>query len=123
MCKKRVWTIILGLAVIFAVLSIVFWNLQKSSSKEESKVYAAPGIATTCRETDDGANPYEKGRVYVGPWWSLLSGKTYVDTCKNAYSLTEYYCKLGYVEFKEFNSDSDLPCDYCHNGACAIPPP
>lgn len=117
--KKNIFLIALALVIVVVILLLVPWNKENGISQK----YSTPGIIGTCRDTDGGANPYEKGRVTIGTWWTPWSSKTYTDTCKDAYSLTEYYCKLGNVKFKYFNADSDIPCDYCLNGACAIPPP
>ncbi|MFH0737076.1 MAG: hypothetical protein V1827_00800 [Candidatus Micrarchaeota archaeon] len=95
--------------VIFIVLSFVLFfgcSSPEVPLNESDQTPIAP--ASTCADSDDGANETVAGAVMVG-------GVPYQDSCEDGYTLREYYCsgnemKSGVVRCPQNGT--------CSEGAC-----
>ncbi len=94
----------------------VMYKGQCSTFKPLPEPDKTPETSELCKDTDGGDNPVVKGTVTLGEY-------SVTDKCQNIVDeiggvrgrLTEYFCKAGDVDSKEYVCEGA-----CGNGACTV---
>ena len=116
-CSNIARNIIAGNQYRVRIISIDDPALELAAPRASSGYFGIITPTTTCTDSDDGKNYYQKGTV-------IYDEKGYTDYCLGAFYLREYFCLpqssigLGGVAYE----DIVCPNNYsCRDGAC-VPP-
>lgn len=79
-------------------------------------------VIGTCTETDSGATDYTTQGTVTGTWYRTTNSGSWTDSCKDATSVYEYYCRTDGTVYKGTKSCAAVGTGYsCSAGVC-VPP-